>query len=99
MKPELLALILLAAIQAADMATTLTILNNGGFERNKLMKWLFQRIGPAPAMLLTKGTLVFAAGWLVLHGKIPPTALCVIAGLAALPVINNLIVIKKQKAG
>jgi hypothetical protein len=56
MKESLLILILL--LQVADIYTTLRVLSQGGRERNKLVKWLMDRIGVLPALLASKAVVI-----------------------------------------
>ena len=63
-------LLIFAALQLADIATTLYVLRRGGKELNPVMLALFDMLGELPALLLTKAAIVgavFAWGqaWIV----------------------------------
>ena len=50
--------IALAALQAVDAATTLTVLARGGREANPAMRWLMRKLGLLPALVAAKMVLV-----------------------------------------
>lgn len=71
--------IALGTLQALDALLTLKALQLGGREVNPILAWLFDRLGPRPALLLVKGG-VMALIWLNL-AALPAWLL---AGLCAL---------------
>lgn len=46
--------IALALLQAADVYTTLRILEAGGYERNRIVRWLMAEFGVTAALVLSK---------------------------------------------
>jgi hypothetical protein len=61
--------IALAVLQGADMATTLTILNQGGAELNPWMASLFKRFGAAFVLGVTKLTALAAVWYFIPEGS------------------------------
>lgn len=47
--------LLLIILVTIDAVTTIKILSKGGVEKNLLMKWLFDRLGVIPTMVVMKG--------------------------------------------
>ena len=58
-------IILIAALQAVDIATTAYVLRTGiGYEANPIMRKLIEKLGsPAVAMIVTKVPLVAVMAW------------------------------------
>lgn len=54
-------LILLAALQAADIYTTRRILLAGGREMNPAVRWLIGRFGLMPALIVSKAAVMVVA--------------------------------------
>lgn len=59
MKPELL-LVAFIILQLADGVTTYRILSDGGRELSKMYRFLFDKIGMVPALILVKTPIVGA---------------------------------------
>jgi len=78
MKEALLILIIL--LQAADIYTTLRVLSQGGREMNKLLKWLMDRIGVLPALLVSKAVVI--GGFVYLYFGADLVFYPVVGGLA-----------------
>lgn len=90
-----LALALFAALQVADIATTLLILNNGGRELNPVVKWFIDRLGPVSGLVTIK--LLFGAvlGWAVCSGAVGALFVFVLCAMYVVVVGNNLSLILK----
>lgn len=86
--------LLIAAI-VMDVATTLCVLHLGGRELNPLQRWLFARIAPAPAMLLTHGAIVWA--FVALRSSLHPTTVMLLAAAWWAVVVWNLLQIWRQR--
>ena len=92
-------LILIAALQAVDIATTIYILRTGiGYEANPIMRKLIEVFGSAPvAMIVTKVPFVAALVWAAVHGTVSTGVLWGCAAISALVAANNLWVIKRGR--
>jgi hypothetical protein len=61
-----------AALQIADLYSTVTALNTGkAYEANPVMAWFFKRIGTLPALLIIKAIVIglifyFVDSWMML---------------------------------
>jgi hypothetical protein len=89
----LLVFIALCALQAADMLTTILVLEKNGAERNPIVRWLIDKLGRVPGLATAKATGVIAGAVLVAHGQIEWLALT--AALYLVVVINNLRVLRQ----
>lgn len=47
-------LVLALALQAFDALSTITVINDGGRERNKVIAWMMSRIGVTAALVIIK---------------------------------------------
>lgn len=68
-------ILLLVALNVADILLTLRIIKQGGRELNPLLAWLMTRIGIKPALIVSKAVLLVAAA-LVLRSPAILTLLC-----------------------
>lgn len=84
--------LILAALQAADMATTVGVLKRGGREANPFMAWVFSRVGTVPGFLATK-TAFLAVLWIYLD-QVHLYAMAGLAVIYAVVVVNNAKVLK-----
>lgn len=50
--------VLFVLLQVADAVTTTIGLDKGGREANPVLRWLFDKIGLAPAFMITKGVVI-----------------------------------------
>jgi len=57
----ILALITFIFLQVADAYLTLRILDRGGKELNKPVRWLMERIGTIPGLAVAKGAYIVVA--------------------------------------
>lgn len=74
-------LILLAALQVGDAATTRRVIDQGGREINPVMRWAFAKLGFWPAIAIKS---VFVVGLGSLLPLLPLVGLCAFyAGLVA----------------
>lgn len=92
-------LILIAALQAVDFATTVYVLRTGiGYEANPIMRKLIEVFGSAPvAMIVAKVPFVAALVWAAVHGAVSTGVLWGCAAISALVAANNLWVIKRGR--
>lgn len=92
-------IILIAALQAVDIATTAYVLRTGiGYEANPIMRKLIEVFGSAPvAMIVTKVPLVAVTAWAASQGAVSTEALWACAAISALVAANNLWVIKRGR--
>ena len=92
-------LILIAVLQAVDIATTAYVLRTGiGYEANPIMRKLIEVFGSAPvAMIVTKVPLVAVVAWAASQGAVSTEALWGSAAIPALVAANNLWVIKRGR--
>lgn len=92
-------LILIAALQAVDIATTAYILRTGiGYEANPIMRKLIEVFGSAPvAMIVTKVPFVAVLAWAASRGTVSTGALWACAALSVAVAVNNLLVIKRGR--
>ena len=92
-------LILIAVLQAVDIATTAYVLRTGiGYEANPIMRKLIEVFGSAPvAMIVAKVPFVAALVWAAVHGAVSTEALWACAVISALVVVNNLRVIQRGR--
>lgn len=92
-------LILIAALQAVDIATTVYVLRTGiGREGNPVMRKLIEKLGsPAAAMIVTKVPLVAVVAWAASQGTVSTGVLWGCAAISALVAANNLWVIKRGR--
>jgi hypothetical protein len=56
-------LIVLALLQLGDGLTTYYVISRGGQELNKIMAYLFSKVGMVPALII-KGIFVVIVGWI-----------------------------------
>lgn len=94
------AAVLLALLQAVDAYTTWHVLRLGGRETNGLVRWLMERIGVGPALVIAKGLGVLIAVVLA-RAEVWPINLVALALLCALYVwvaVNNFAALKRQRA-
>lgn len=89
-----LALATLMALCAADIYSTKVLLKLGGYERNRLIAWLFEKFGLNHTMN-AKAVLTALFGYLLLPSPMTLVALC---ALMTGVVINNIVVIRRLKA-
>lgn len=68
-------ILLLIALNVADVLLTLRNIKQGGRELNPLLAWLMTRIGIKPALIVSK-TILLAAAVLVLRSPAIITILC-----------------------
>jgi hypothetical protein len=68
--------ILFIALQIADAWTTLRVLARAGREANPIMAWVFDRVGVAAGLLLTKGAASALVAWGLLDRPGWLAALC-----------------------
>lgn len=88
----------LLALQLADYATTRRILALGGFERNPLVTALIREFGEAWGLAAAKLIVaILAITGALLLGPYASPALLILAGIYALVLANNLIVIARLK--
>ena len=81
-----LLLVLIIALQVADIATTIIALKNN-VEANPVMRFFFNKVGVVPALLLIK--LAFVGFLVVFRHDIHIHAMYVVAALYAYIVFNN----------
>ena len=90
---------LLALLEVADTWTTLFILANGGYEKNKFMKWIVAKPLRAWVFCFVVSAIMvsflFLTRWLIGRWVIIIVVLAVI--FKAKPVIHNLKVVKRIK--
>lgn len=84
----LLVFIALCAMQAADMLTTILVLEKNGAERNPIVRWLIDKLGRVPGLLAAKAAGVTAGAVLVGQGQIE--WLAALTALYLVVVLNNL---------
>jgi len=89
--------VVLAILQAADVYTTLRIIEAGGYERNRFMRWLMAEFGVTAALVLSKVLMLILV--LTMIESLPVLLLGVMCAFYVVIVANNLIVIKKQERG
>ena len=92
-------IILIAALQVVDIATTVYILRTGiGREDNPVMRKLIEAFGsPAAALIVTKVPLVAVTAWAASQGAVSMGVLWGVAALSAFVAANNLLVIKRGR--
>lgn len=56
-------LIICAALQVADSALTVLVINGGGRELNPIIRWLMDKLGMIPALAVTKAFLIAYLAW------------------------------------
>lgn len=89
-------LMLLLALQAGDILTTIKILNAGGRELNPLLRWLFKRFPYVPAIVGAKLLVTAPVAYIVLaYPELwsVPAAGCVVLSIV---LVNNLLVLSRQ---
>ena len=93
---HLILLVVLIALQVADIATTHYVLKTGiGTEANPVLNKLFQKFGHEPVLLTTKGA--FIVFLLVVQHLIPVWALGGMVAFYLWVIWNNVRVIQKAK--
>ena len=75
--------LLLAALQFGDILTTLSVLGQGGVERNPVLAPLFKRFGSVPALIAEK-VLVLGLVWIALPSMAPRLQLALLSASCAL---------------
>jgi len=90
-------LILFIALQSADAATTIYGLRNGAREMNAVARWLFDKLGLAGGIFLTKVPITAVVAYIVLNELVGLTfMLLLIVPFVAL-LANNLYWINKTR--
>jgi len=92
---KLVLMVVLVALQMADIVTTRAVLDKGGFERNPIAKWLMDRIGEIPAMYAIKGLVLVPIAYLL--PQIPVFGMGALVAWSAYVVINNVRVFRSMK--
>lgn len=86
---QVVLIILLILLQAADGASTYALLRAGGRELNPLVRAVIARAGPAAGLLLVKGAYVaLLSAW---GEELPVWLLAVLALAYAAVVVNNVV--------
>ena len=82
-------------LQCVDIASTYKALQRvtGAYEANPLLRWVFERVGPLPGMLLIKGVMCGALWYM----QAPALALGVLCAVYALVVGNNIRILMRGK--
>lgn len=68
--------IFLVALQALDIYTTMVVLGQGGYERNKLLAYLFVKFGPLKTLLSLKLAVMVAVWVYARHDGILMGVIC-----------------------
>ena len=88
-------LYILFALQVADIATTIYVLNRGGRELNPVLNKLFVRYGARPVLLVMKIGFIALVYWLADYGYLPLYGVQILAGFYALLIAWNVYQISK----
>ena len=83
--------VILAALNLADVYTTMCGLASGKTEANSAMVWLIEKIGTAPALLLSKAVFLGFIYWYL--ELMPAWVIGALIGLYVYTVISNIKVI------
>ncbi len=89
-------LILFGLLNLADGYTTWHVLRFGGYERNKVIVWLMERMGRYWALVFIKVVPVAAIWWLLLHG-LPVAVVAIACVVYAVQVYWNYEALQKHK--
>jgi|GEM_PF-3552837 len=89
-----------AILQIADLVLTWRILKLGGTETWKPTKWLMEKIGTMPALMLSKSAVLIAAAWVTFEAA--PSwwiyALCALCAFFGWVAVNNFRALRRQAA-
>ena len=88
----------IAFLQVADTVTTVRIIVNGGFERNKVLRMAMERIGVLPALVAFKAVYVVILAALTYQFRSEAwllPMLYVVAVMYLAVVIGNLMVLRR----
>jgi len=89
------------ALQVADAWTTIVILERGGRELNPLVRWVIDRVGPRPAMVVKLLAILGVAFWIRHWPGLSDRQYLFILGcvivVSAWPVVNNVQVLLKRR--
>jgi Domain of unknown function (DUF5658) len=87
-------LMIIVALQLADIVTTVLCLNTGkAHEANPILSKLFDAIGVIPALVLIKGAFIATLIWAAPH--VDPALLWLCVAAYAWVIFNNLRVLQK----
>lgn len=89
-------------LQVFDVYSTVTALDLGGIEVNKIMSWVMTKIGTVPALLLTKVAVVAILWTISVRDAESSTMAVILAGLNCLyswVAVNNYRAILKMREG
>jgi hypothetical protein len=66
MEPITMLFVILVLFNLIDLGTTIMIVLHGGKETNPVVRWVMQRLGPVPGLVVVKA-IGLVAVWYIVH--------------------------------